>query len=57
MIFNNCNWVSARWQWSINCTQIENKQLYTWGETIRKHRTNKIEANNTKQEKKHKMKN
>ena len=32
-----------------NCTQIENEQLYTWRETIQKHRIHKIENKHTKQ--------
>ena len=32
MIFINCKWFSTRWQWSVNCTRIENKQPYTRGE-------------------------
>jgi len=48
MIFANCRWVLTSLQRSVNCTQIENKQLYTWGETIhktmQKHRTHKLEG-------------
>jgi len=38
-IFSKCGWVSTSWQRSVNCTKIENKQLYTWGETIQKNNT------------------
>jgi len=34
IIFTKCSWVSTTWQFSVNCTQIENKELYTWGEAI-----------------------
>jgi hypothetical protein len=26
-LFFNCNWVFARWQWPVHCTQIEHMEL------------------------------
>ena len=57
-MFTNCSWVSTSRQWSVNCTQIENKQQYTWGDTI--HKTmqktahTKWKAKLAKQDNKHK---
>jgi len=57
-ICTKCSWVSTSWQWSVNCTQIEDKQLCTWEETInktmQKQSTHKRKAKHTKQENKHK---
>jgi hypothetical protein len=36
MTCSECSWFSISWQWSVNWTQIENKQPCTWEETINK---------------------
>jgi hypothetical protein len=56
-IFINSDWVSTRWQWSVNMyTNTKNIYIYTWGETI--HRTHKTESKIfTKQENKNKADN
>jgi hypothetical protein len=58
MIFIYYHWVSTRWQWSVDCTQIGKRWLYTTGEiihkTIQEHRVQKIENEHTRQEHKHK---
>jgi hypothetical protein len=58
IIFTKCSWVSTTWQCSVNCTQIENKELYTWGEAINKimnkHSIHTIEGKTFKTRKKNK---
>jgi hypothetical protein len=53
-----CNWVSTRWQWSVDLHRNWNRQLYkkweTTHRTIQKHRIHNIEKKLIKQENRHK---
>jgi len=50
MIFIYCNWVSARWQWSVDLykNRKETAQKEKQYKKIQKHRIHKIEDKNAK---------